>query len=525
MPRDTPLLGLSERWSFARRNINSAIIVIYHASIPDTVTQCEVQDAMEQLCSLYPLLLSGVTDGQTTHPRYTSRDIDPRDLVQTTPLDAILSSTDSPSSSPLTRLVEWAIAQGKKLDMERGPMIEVQLITPATTVGGESQRDRTQRLVIIMDHTLCDGVGAKNLLADLLNLLSGQGVPPQPEGFPARLDETVDLSPAPAVEPVPTPSTVLGSLRASLEPVAQAIGITTQPAPTAIPATFPPRQPGSYDSVAAAQQVGEFQIPASDLSGLLSIGKQYDVPTVHPIIQVASLMAMYRATQSIAPITSPGSEAIAFNHSCPMSDREETLGHPRSTGNYVLFHVSTDVIDLSTRFWEQARAYSRELRDPQTRIKARQATGKLTLIEGASSSPQDSGESEQVQPGPSRWEDYLMGMVNDPVTGPHKLAMAVSNVGPVDLPTEGRLAGRVDEVYFAQSASAMGATVVLSINSIRGGPLSVSLVSKRGSLPEGVFDAFALQLRAILTAVSRGDLTEDTVVGGSIPGVVDIAGR
>jgi len=61
------------------------------------------------------------------------------------------------------------------------------------------------------------------------------------------------------------------------------------------------------------------------------------------------------------------------------------------------------------------------------------------------------------------WGSFMDGLISK-ANGPIRLGVAVSNVGKLDLPLAGKLAGEVRDVYFAQSSSSVGATIVLSVS-------------------------------------------------------------
>ncbi|OCF43789.1 hypothetical protein I317_02393 [Kwoniella heveanensis CBS 569] len=522
MARDTPLLGLSERWSLARNNIGSPITVIYHAILPvDVITETDLQNALVRLCEVYPILLYGVDGKETSRPKYgINRSIDPRGLVKMVEVEVDRQADDL----DLAELVQQSVKRGSEFDVANGPMLELQYVYPSPSSSSESgsaSADRAQRahLVLIIDHILCDGVGARNLFADLLEILSNDTNPvqmsTQPEGLPARMDDTVDLRTQPKaasaeISARTLPGTAhevkdgsagsyLGKVYSQVESLVRNVlprSAAIEPQPSASTSTltsttsvaethilsYPPAPAPDYNSITTSQQFDQFSLSATELSGLLSMSKNHSVGTVHPTIHIASLIALYRAHQRRHNNTSDH-RRIKFTTSIPMSERKEALGHPRSTGNYVIFHLSTDTVEPTTPFWEHARSFSNELRKNENRQTARYNLGKLADIESGSGSgtetstldPADESEKDGTAAAaagddgeplkPSKWEDYLLGMVND-LTGPHKLSLAVSNVGIMELPTTGKLAGQgvFGDVYFTQAASAMGACVVLSVS-------------------------------------------------------------
>ncbi|WVW83534.1 hypothetical protein I302_105555 [Kwoniella bestiolae CBS 10118] len=482
MVRETPVLGLSERWSLSRNNVGSPITVVYHASLPaGLVSKHDLETAVTELCNAYPILVCGVEKKDSKHPKYAFRkDINPQDVVKV---------IDLVSEDSLSDMVDKAVVRGKSFDVSCGPLWELQLHRYSSSAKQPSR----DRIVLLIDHVLCDGLGARNLFTNLLDILSGTSVPKQPEDLPSRMDDTVDLRPSSGMNVPSIPSTVATQLNAITK------SFTSSSSPQQYD-KFPPKPSPEYNSITAPQQFSELELLHSELAGLLSEGKKHGIPTIHPVIHIACLVALYRAIRPLA--------AWSFYTSIPISERREDLGHPHATGNYVTFHFSTDQISTSTPFWEHVRGFSSTLRQPETKILARKAMGKLASID----KDQSEGSAESL------WADYLMRMVNDP-SGPHKLSLAVSNVGIMDIPTSGKLSGMVKDVYFTQGASAMGGCAVISIVSTRGGSMTVSLSSKIGSLPPGVFESFSQQLKPMLQAVARGDIGEETVAGDSIPGL------
>ncbi|WVQ93941.1 hypothetical protein IAU59_001019 [Kwoniella sp. CBS 9459] len=577
MARQTPILGLSERWSLARNNVGSPITVIYHTSLPiDLISESDLRNALVKLCEVYPILVHGVSGKETSRPYYAKNEaINPRELVKMVELTGEGERRDGVDG--LEALVQGVVKRGSQFDVVNGPMLEVQYHYPSTatsttrtssSLSNANRNDDDQllkarpraRLVMIIDHVLCDGVGARNLFADLLNILSNDSasLPAKPEGLPARMDDTVDLrSPAPASAGAQAQEAVEGSAVAAttarsdvqtpgagssyLGKITQQVGSLvnrvlpqsafapplsqSETATASTELTYPPKPPSEYNSITAGQQFAQFELSTIELSGLLSMSKNHSVGTVHPTIHVASLFALYRAHLQVdaqAKKPTDGTKSIKFTTSVPISERKENLdlGHPRSTGNYVIFQFSTDTVEADTAFWDHARSFGTELRRRENRQTARHTLGKLGDIEGGKGELNHNELGDEASPSPSKWEDYLRGLMSDP-SGPHKLSLAVSNVGIMDLPTTGKLAGPgvVGDVYFTQAASAMGACVVLSIMSTRGGSLTVSFSSKKGSLPEGVFDNFVVQLKGLLQALARGDVSEDAVALSALAGV------
>jgi len=355
-----------------------------------------MQQAVGVLLDTYPILRHSVLNPHGNEPFYQfDETIQCGDIVRVRPLSPSVDRTE---------LIRQANLNGMTFDVTSGPMIQCQLhqsITP----------DCRDSLVLLFDHVLCDGLGGRNLFSDLLSLLSAQTLPPAPNGLPLLLDDTVDCTPA----------------------VTRA----------RIVSNYPPLMP-TYDARSGEQLLTDFALSANTLQNLLTVMKRHGVSTLHPVLHTASLVALHLATGLIDP--------CVVLTSTPISERDERKGHPRSTGNYVVFHYATTEIASSMSFWDEARRFSASLREPSTRINARSTLGAVG----------QAASREAHESGTEGWGAYIDGLISKS-NGTGRLGVAVSNVGKLDLPSGGKLAEQVRDVYFAQSSSAVGAAIVLSV--------------------------------------------------------------
>ena len=403
----TPVLGLSERWSLARHNVGNPIIVVFSATLPrGLVSEIDLQEAVGQLSNQYPMLKCAVQDRTTKEPKYRMMDAyDPKGIVSVSPLAQDMT---------LPQILLESVMRGVEFDADQGPLWEVQLHQAEHSY----QRDQ---LILIMDHIICDGVGSKNLFSELLGQLSAPNATSHVECtiLPKRLDDFCDLKPLAQPTPRPSPPLHLKS--------------------------FPGKQPG-YSARTASQQFFTFSVPRDRLSKLITAGKQHDVRTLHPILYVAGLLALYRATL-------PDSGRYFFGTATPFSHRDEA-DNPACTGNYVTFHIKDEVILPNTRFWERTREFSEELRHPETKQNTKRALGGFAAF---SDVPVVEGSER------TGWEDAIDGLI-DHVDGSHQLAYVVSNVGVMKVPKEGKLAGVVQDVCFAQTSSSHAGAFLNSVS-------------------------------------------------------------
>jgi hypothetical protein len=203
-----------------------------------------------------------------------------------------------------------------------------------------------------------------------------------------------------------------------------------------------------YNPTTPNQILRDISIPHDIFEHLLIIGKSHGVPTLQSVLHTASILALHQASRADKPLT--------IRTSTPISERNTSQGHPKSTGNYVIFHYANTLVDPTASFWDEARRYSTELKHESARINARAALGTFGKL------PEKSTRGDAGRSGWDERMDKLVGLSN----GKERLAIAVSNVGRMEIPMEGKLVGEVGDVYFAQSASAVGAAIVMSVSTL-----------------------------------------------------------
>jgi hypothetical protein len=267
------------------------------------------------------------------------------------------------------------------------------------------------RLAITFNHTICDGLGGKNLVGQLLHYLGGGDPPmtPPPTGLPPSLESSVDVS-------VPPPEE------------AQKNDNPCWPNPPFV-APF-----------TREKRVAVIQISAPNVTALKTVGKANGVKTLHPVLHTIVLGALSAASE--------GTTLKNIKISTPISLRDPSVGHPYTTGNYVGdLGSSYSELSSSFNFWATARAFAAELTDPVNVDKARRAMGALAHFSDPDPMP---------EPDKTGWQVWVENEMRK--ESPYAMSFEISNLGMIqeDLP-------RVKEVVFAQAPSPIWSAIAFNV--------------------------------------------------------------
>ena len=183
-----------------------------------------------------------------------------------------------------------------------------------------------------------------------------------------------------------------------------------------------------------------------DLSSLKARGKACGVPTLHPILKLAYVVALWHVLHE-----------ESFKVQTPGSVRSSKLGHSHCTANY----TSSLVLDMMARpdldFWEEARRISRYMSSATGKKRALEHMGALAYVPDP-----DPAASKRQPDRPTGWEDFLGGKL-DRLETP-SMSAVISNIGKVDLPQ-----GAIDLIW-GQGASPFA------------GPIEVNVVSHQAGM-------------------------------------------
>ncbi|RKO93109.1 hypothetical protein BDK51DRAFT_36808 [Blyttiomyces helicus] len=320
-------------------------------------------------------------------------------------------------------------------------------------------------LAVSIDHALSDGVGARNLAAELLALLVTCSEPNEEAGtFPPTPEETIAFHALPKDAHDDDPASHSEAIwpNPTLRPLADCTPCTKS-----------------------------FTLPPDLIASLHSVARQHGVATLHPAIHTAALSALALA---VPPTANP----LALSTECPVSLRAADRAHPRATGNYLC--------NLFFRSKSRAQTVS-------GLMPARSHVCWSTLRAAPRPWPPSLNSLASVpDPDPSPWPDHTgweekMMAGYAPDASRVRAPLGMSNVGVADVgPANG-----VRTLWFAQSPIAVSAwAICFSVESLDNGPTTFTINYRQGAIAGG--DKFLDNLEAICRALSEGRVADDAPI-------------
>ncbi|GAA5900651.1 hypothetical protein JCM6882_000931 [Rhodosporidiobolus microsporus] len=466
-------LGLYERYSLARAQSGVPPIVAFTALLPTSspLDLTTVQAAVTTLLSRYPLLECAIADRVTSKARFRARD-------ETTASEIVFA--EGQAGGDAEDALKAALAYGEDgeggFDLGNGPLWRV-------WVSGEGERTR---ISLAVHHTISDGTGSRNLFAELLSLLRTPATDAAPvsDGIAPSLEETINTSlGALGFAKVVFSKVLVPALPSFLQP--------TAPLPVYLGAAATPAhlEPSAFQHLS---------LPSSVVSGLKTVGKAHNIPTLHPVLYYAAVAA-FSATSS--PSDASISPSFRIVGSTPYSLRDSSLGHPSVTGNYVAGHHTSDFVPslLPSRFWDRCAAFAAELVDPASKVAAQKGMGMLALI------PDGEVPAAGGKPARTKWEEWVEETAQKKR---FDQTFEVSNLGL--MPATGWEEDGLQEVSWVQAASAVSAAVQINPISVRGGNLTFTVSYRKNSVDEDAVNRFWHAYEAVLVKLSEGVVGEET---------------
>jgi hypothetical protein len=399
--------GNYERYSLSRTLTGHPPIVAFVATL--TEAPCvSPREAIQDLVKQYPMLLCSLPEPHTPHPRYQQNSsLTANDIFRTVS-----------SSAPLEALLKTELDDAKLFDLRRGPLWRVTLY-----------EGRETRVALAFNHVLCDGLGGRNLFAQLLGYITGSEALPRLDenslpSLPPTLEETYDLRPG-----------LLYLIRV----------IFWELFVLKLPSFLRPREPPMWPNPPRIaphdreSRVSLIQISAAAVPRLKKAGAAHSVRALHSVLHTVALAALSSAL---------GSRSVHYLSNTPVALRDPALGHPHATGNYISNHHDEGELTADTVFWQAARAFAQGLHDPAKRKDALQVLGMLAYIPNPEQMP---------EPDKSGWEVWMSHRLYS--ASPYRASLELSNLGALP----GALPG-VREIAFAQTPGPMAAGLVLNVS-------------------------------------------------------------
>ncbi|KZV99294.1 hypothetical protein EXIGLDRAFT_699306 [Exidia glandulosa HHB12029] len=431
-------LGPFERFSLSRDLIGLPPIPVLAVETKNPISRHALSSAVKDLLRRYPLLGCCIPEASKPHPYWAANDdLDEADIIEVVQTATLsLSEVIAPHAVPV-----------KPFDLRAGPLWHLTLHTSPAS-------ERTI-LLLAVHHVLSDGIGLRNLMVELLRLVSR---PPEADidsklvrtDIPPILEDTMDTRPTwKILITVILQELILPRLPNWLRPAPR------QQWPNPIPVN-PYTQPARLTLV---------RISPEDVRALKMVGKARGVTTLHPLLLAVFYCAIWDAAG--AP-----KEGMPVSSSTPFSERSAERGHPECTGNYVSSHDHAAPVSASTSFWTLARDIAAELKSPSVRRHAQGHIGMFAYI------PSPDAVNERGQTG---WEAHFGKELTDfnyrlPDT------ILVSNLGVLS-------GSDVEDVAWTQPI--YGSKVFcIGLISAENGPLSITISWREGVISDAEVDRF-----------------------------------
>ncbi|TRM62103.1 hypothetical protein BD626DRAFT_537823 [Schizophyllum amplum] len=445
MDAPTRKLSLHERYSVMRRNASFAHPIVLIVTYPSAAAAPTVDFLSQRITELqehFPLLRSDVMNAKTREPVFQQR------ATPYTP-DEILRQEQYVSRGGDREDKEGLLFHELKRMMGEGtshPLWQ-------TTLYAASSANSKSYLTLSVDHVITDGRGLA-LLAHALLSSDISSLPMESLQSIPLLEDTHDIRPSYAhLVPIVLKELVIPKLPTIIQQY-------IKPADKAWPAGYAQAARSPTD---CEWDLSLLELSASLVASLKSIGKERGVKTLHPLLKVAYLVAMWAVF---------GRDAASFTLQAdtPRSERNASLGHAYCTANYTS-SVDVHVQPVSTDdFWVMAQRMASELSSPQGIQKGRYTMGMLSFIPDPVPDP-SKAETDR----PTGWEEFFLNKAHSPE--PFGGSLQVSNLGYVDLPPG------AEDVAWSQACWPAGPAICTGVIGHKGG-VRVATVWREGAAVE-----------------------------------------
>jgi hypothetical protein len=294
-------------------------------------------------------------------------------------------------------------------------------------------------LLIASNHIIADGRGTSSLVR-ALTASDITYIKQETLVGPTRIEETVQLKP---------------SLSFLLPIAFRELFLTRMPYFVQKPFTRADPWPAAACDCSPMEVSEGFEVVTLDndfVVALKAAGKARGVATLHPLLKVAYVAALWRVHASEAPAPA------RIQSSTARDERKPELGHAAITHNYVSSTEWDVRIGGAEVFWDMARELARAVSSPEGVAAGRMTMGLLSHIPDAAV---DTSAANLDARKPTGWEDYFVRRVQSPT--PYRDSMAMSNLGVVPLPPG------ADDYVWGQTASPFGSPYTVSILGHTGG--------------------------------------------------------
>lgn len=425
----TPLTAVTvhERFSLMRQNTGFPHVILHVVAYPRSAlpSRGDLEARVDELQAALPMLSARLIDTATTRPGYVPGSEWPASLIMH---EATFTPTEGEDEA--LKVYRDAMDAFSALDSSMNPMWRVTLFTAST---GERAY-----LTFAANHLIVDGRGSTLLLRALTEHLgSPSTVAREDWSTPTRFDDTVSTSPSlPFLVPIVFRELLLPKFPRFM----QRPFLSSDPWPSAVPG----------NPLTRGWDILLLSIPAAQVQPLKDAGRAHGVATLHPLIKMAYLAALWAVCSTPAmPLHVAASTA--------RDERDPSLGHASITHNYVSSTEFDATLAPGDSFWARAQELALKV-GPAGVAEGRMTMGLLRHIPD----PEVDPSAPDFDPAkPTGWEKYFTERAGSGT--PYRDSVSVSNLGPVRLPP-----GAVD-AWWGQSATPFGSALMVNVIGHEGG--------------------------------------------------------
>lgn len=396
---------------------------------------------MADLQARLPMLSARLCDTKTNHPGYVpGSPVPASDIVR----DADFIP-NAPADEELLEVYRTEMGRFEKLEFDGPNAAPMWAITRAT---GASDRGY---LLVAFNHLLIDGRGS-TFMIKAITAHDIDYIAKEDWETPTRYDDTISTK---ASVRFFVPIIFRELLVPKLPTFMQRPFMSSDPWPGAAMKSSP---------FEVGWNIALSSLSPDQVSKAKSAGKAHSVATLHPILKMAYVAALWRVFHS--------EDAMRVQVSTARDERKPSLGHAAITHNYVSSTEWDTSMTGSEEFWDLARGMAHKLSSDEGVQEGRMTMGLLAHLPDPDVDPTSPTFNPDL---PTGWEQYFTSRASSAT--PYRDSVSVSNLGLVTLPP-----GATDAMW-GQTASPFGSAYMVNILGHEGG-VRLSSTFRDGSVTD-----------------------------------------
>ncbi|KDE09547.1 hypothetical protein MVLG_00444 [Microbotryum lychnidis-dioicae p1A1 Lamole] len=486
-------LGLYERFSHSGQRRRRAFGGAATSTLGSKAAALE--RAISDLLNEFPLLRGRIEGRYTRTPRFIERDAtsvsDILDVVRDDDSSTRVEGSPSPDEVLTTRL-EAGLHQANEMDVSVGPLWKML----------HHDRKDEQSIVLVVHHTLSDGLGSKNLFAQLIQRAT------RPDETQVQIPSLlIPFEHIPQSQEQSVPglrrlhwSFMAGIMWAEVIRPFRPFRLIASKRATVLP--NPPLVP-------PYQQLTELRIirsPNELMARIKARARAKGVSTLHPVL----LTALFASLLSYRNDRNDANDLLIDEIllKTPVLVRDAALGHPITTGNYIAT-ISTPpsfkAATLSTGFYSLTRSCASHISSPAERTRAEQMMLTLSLI------PDPASAAEAPVEQGTGWETWLREKMENEV-GTWSCTIDPGSAIGAAIGTNVRLcfASSPPLLQGVHADPSLGTIQIMS-SPASGCELVVTLSYRRGTIKDALLDHVCGNFPRVLERLGRLDDSDEGV--------------